>query len=389
MSHALFVTWDGPETAYLEGLFFPLFAAMAALGTRVDVLQFTWGDAVPRRVEAASRYGVSYRAVRAPRGGAIGTAWVLARGPSAIQAEMRRSGAQILYPRSLLPLAVALRARRDHRLVFDADGLVADERIDFAGWRRDGPAVGWLRAIEARGIREADRVITRTMRAREILLARGGAGVPADRVVAIGNGKDIATFEPGTALERASFRSAHGVPVDAPWAIYCGSIGPQYHLDEMLAFHAVAAAIRPDARLTLLTRAPLAIDQAGVEVVAAPTDDIPRWLAAADLGLAWRTPTFSMAGVCPIKVAEYLLAGLPVLANTGVGDLDALLQPPETLLLPNLSARQIERAARWWLDDAIPNRDPLRVAARRAGVDLFGLAAVATATAAVLEGAMA
>ena len=56
---ALFVTWDSPETSYLEGLFFPLFAAIRAHGVTVEVLQFTWGDAVDRRKEAAAAMGVT------------------------------------------------------------------------------------------------------------------------------------------------------------------------------------------------------------------------------------------------------------------------------------------------------------------------------------------
>ncbi|MBA2319865.1 MAG: glycosyltransferase, partial [Deltaproteobacteria bacterium] len=291
MTRALFVTWDSPETTYLESLFLPLFAAMRPHGVTVDVLQFTWGGALGRRRAAADRLGIAYRASLVRSGGSVGTAEVLLRGPSAI-AESRFD---VLYPRSLVPVAIALRAR-PRRLVFDADGLVADERIDFAGWSPNGPRTRLFRRFERRGVQRADRVITRTARAREILLSR--AGVAPDRVVVIPNGKDPEVFSPGTAAERLAFRRAHGIPDDAPWAIYAGSIGPQYHLDEMLAFHRHARAIRPDARLTLLTRVPLRIAQPGVEVVACDTEEVPAWLRAADIGLAWRTPTFSTAGVC-------------------------------------------------------------------------------------------
>jgi hypothetical protein len=383
-AHALFVTWDSPDTTYLESLFLPLFAAMRAHGARVDVLQLTWGDAIPRRAAAAERAGVAYRGIRAPRGGALGMAWALARGPSQIRAELRRSGATILYPRSLLPLALALRARRAEKLVFDADGLVADERVEFARWSPNGPAARWYRAVERRGVREASRVITRTERAKAILLAR--AGVPGDRVVVVGNAKDESVFTPGTAASRLAFRRAHGIPPEVPWAVYCGSLGPQYRLPEMLAFHRMARAISPEARLTLLTRAPVDVRAPGVAVCAPPTDEIPQWLAAADLGLSWRTPSFSMAGVSPIKVAEYLLCGLPVLGNTGIGDQDALLGPPACRLLSALGPADLEAGARWWLDEVVPARDASRIAARRLGEHAFRLEAAAAATAAVIGG---
>jgi hypothetical protein len=166
--------------------------------------------------------------------------------------------------------------------------------------------------------------------------------------------------------------------------MYCGSIGPQYRLDEMLAFHRVVRAVRPDARFTLLTKATVSAAEPGVEVIAVPTAEIPAWHAAADLGISWRTPSFSMAGVCPIKVAEYLLAGLPVLGNTGIGDQDALLGPPAALLLPALGAPDLQRAAAWWLEDVIPHREEISAAARNLGERAFGLGAVARATAEAL-----
>ena len=39
----LFVTWDGPQVSYLEGLFLPIFKALAERGYLFHVLQFTWG----------------------------------------------------------------------------------------------------------------------------------------------------------------------------------------------------------------------------------------------------------------------------------------------------------------------------------------------------------
>lgn len=40
----LFVTWDGPQVSYLEGLFLPIFKALKSAGIHVHVLQFTWAE---------------------------------------------------------------------------------------------------------------------------------------------------------------------------------------------------------------------------------------------------------------------------------------------------------------------------------------------------------
>ena len=54
--------------------------------------------------------------------------------------------------------------------------------------------------------------------------------------------------------------------------------------------------------------------------------EVPRYLAAADAGISFRTPGPAQSGASPIKVAEYLAAGLPVVSSAGVGDLDKIIE---------------------------------------------------------------
>ena len=66
----LFVTWDGPQVSYLEGLFLPIFERLQAHGLHFDVLQFRWGEpALTVRVAKRCRSaGVGYRAIPVRRG---------------------------------------------------------------------------------------------------------------------------------------------------------------------------------------------------------------------------------------------------------------------------------------------------------------------------------
>lgn len=56
------------------------------------------------------------------------------------------------------------------------------------------------------------------------------------------------------------------------------------------------------------------------------SDEVPFYLGAADLAFALRQPSFSMQGVAPIKLGEYLLCGLPVIASKGIGDTETILE---------------------------------------------------------------
>jgi glycosyltransferase involved in cell wall biosynthesis len=44
-----------------------------------------------------------------------------------------------------------------------------------------------------------------------------------------------------------------------------------------------------------------------------------------DAGLAFIRPSFSKLASSPTKIAEYLAAGLPVITNTGIGDLEEII----------------------------------------------------------------
>ena len=61
-------------------------------------------------------------------------------------------------------------------------------------------------------------------------------------------------------------------------------------------------------------------------VRSARREDVPRWIGAADLGTMFVRPGWAKRAASPTKLGEMLAVGLPVIANTGVGDVAAVLQ---------------------------------------------------------------
>lgn len=385
----LFVTWDGSGPNYLESLFFPIFKRLQDNATHpFHVLQFTW--TTPEQIEATRRAavaaGIQYSASsawRKPAGPA--TAGMIVRGALEIVRHARKHSITVLMPRSLIPAAMALVAQKwlpGVKLFFDADGMMADERVDFGGWSRRGPSYLALRSIERRALRQAHCVMTRTSRAKKILLERAGPMTNAAKIHVIPNGKDEDVFVPGTSNERQRLRSELGIGPDAPLLVYSGSIGPQYYPREMLTLFAEVHSARPDACLLVLTtneeavRALLskdAIPRDSVRVMRVEPRDVPRYLAASDLGLALRAQSFSQQAVSPIKIAEYLLCGLPVLSTAGIGDLSLQLDSSVGKLIDNVAPASLHAARRWLFDDVLPFRERYRGACRECGVDVFGL----------------
>ena len=54
--------------------------------------------------------------------------------------------------------------------------------------------------------------------------------------------------------------------------------------------------------------------------------EIPRYLAISNVGLSIVKATYATQSRSPTKIPEYLAAGLPIIANSGVGDVDELIR---------------------------------------------------------------
>lgn len=384
----LFVTWDGPQVSYLEGLFLPIFKRLAEAGMDFHILQFTWGDA--RRIEVSRQAcidaGFTYQAeIIWRRPVAMGGLLTALRGARVIRKTVREHQIDAVMPRSTLPVLAALLALRGNAmpLVFDADGLPLDERVDFAGQSPSGLVYRLLRDVEAQGVRRADVVLTRSHRAVDILLSRAGAGTAAEKFHVVGNGRDTEQFSPGNEESRQLVRARLQIPAAAPLLIYAGSIGPQYCLIEMLQLFARVHQQRPDARLLILTGSPELLPvalqqfpelQPFVTVLSVPAHAVPEYLACADLGLALRKRSFSMQGVAPVKLGEYLLCGLPVIASNGIGD-SAIIAQDAGFLLDFLDEKSLQMAADWFVGVVLSRRENFRMQSRATGKDYFSLEA--------------
>jgi hypothetical protein len=142
----LFLTWDGPKSTYLQGLFLPIFAALRERGFEFHVLQFTWGDPGERKLlaMACEAAGVSYRSVGVWRHPvAAGSLLTALLGRRRVRALVDDLGIDLLMPRGTLAAISAIPAARGRSgqlpLLLDSDGLPHDERVEFAGASRAGP----------------------------------------------------------------------------------------------------------------------------------------------------------------------------------------------------------------------------------------------------------
>ena len=107
----LFITWDGPQTSYMEGLFMPIFQEIAKQGAyQFHVIQFTWADAqkIAHTKAAADKMGITYTAwpvLRKPNV-SIGSLLTVLTSAGKIKKYIRENNIHIVMPRSTFPAMI-------------------------------------------------------------------------------------------------------------------------------------------------------------------------------------------------------------------------------------------------------------------------------------------
>lgn len=262
---------------------------------------------------------------------------------------IRRENVNVLHARAHIPMAMAmLAATASVRLIFDLRGLMAEEYRDAGVWTEGSLPFRVVKRIESAGLRRADQVVVLTRRLRDWLISRGLA--TSERIEVIPccvdwERFDAVEFEPEASTEPAGFE-----------VIYAGSLGGLYLVEEMGRFFKAIKKRRPNAFLRLLSisppeqgasqlmRAGLTPDDFWIGPV--PPAAVPAYLRRARLGVSFRKSTFAQIAASPTKIPEYLAAGLPVVSNAGIGDVDDLLESERVgVVVDKFTLEEFARAA--------------------------------------------
>lgn len=228
-------------------------------------------------------------------------------------------------PVVILP-ALALQRRTGAALFIDwADWWGRGGRIrERSGWLvrlTVGPIEAWFEeAFRARAL--ATTVVSAALRERSLRL-----GIPAERILHIGNGCDPSLIRP---MDRGEARVSLGISPEVPLLGYLGTATPG---EMRLACDALERVrrVHPAARLVLLgatqTAPPRSLEHAGAvqRTGFVPFDRLALWLGALDLTLLPLPDTLGNRGRWPGKINDYLSAGRAVVA-TRVGDAARLVE---------------------------------------------------------------
>ncbi len=343
--HTLYVCYFGLREPLVQTQVVSYLRQLKSDRVRVSLLTFeprfeeTWSPAeVAEQRAKLADVGISWHCLPYHKTPSLpATLYDIAVGTRTILRIMRNEDVTVLHARNHVPALMCALAKRSRpaKLIFDIRGFMPEEYTDAGVWPENGYLYRGLKRVERNLLKSSDAFVLLTQKAREIVFPGSTDVDPQGRPIeVIPCCVDFDRFESADASSRQTIREELNLS-GRRVIVYVGSFGGWYMTDEMTEFLAVAYQQDPSTFSMILTQSPrelvidrmtaLGLEQKDFVVTQVKPAEVPRYLKAADLAISFIKPCYSKQSSSPTKIAEYLASGLPVVCNSGVGDLDALI----------------------------------------------------------------
>jgi glycosyltransferase involved in cell wall biosynthesis len=341
----LYVCYFGLREPLVQTQVLPYLRQLQPDSVRVSLLTFepnfsqTWTpNEITQQRAALKSEGISWHFLKYHKWPSLpATIYDMTLGAWTILRIMRSEGVDILHARNHVPAVMSAIARKFKRarLIFDIRGFMPEEYTDAGVWPENGYLYRGLKSVERYLLRTSDAFVLLTHKARDIVFPgrtdTDNLGRPIEVIPCC---VDFQRFENAAQTSREALRAQLNL-TNRRVIVYVGSFGGWYLTDEMTDFLAVAHKQDPSTFSMILTQSPpglvndrmssLGLEKKDFLVTAVTPGEVPRYLRAADIAISFIKPCYSKQSSSPTKIAEYLASGLPVICNTGVGDLDRLI----------------------------------------------------------------
>lgn len=253
---------------------------------------------------------------------------------------VKKGGISIVHCRSHPPSIIGYRLKQRYNLRF-----IFDFRDFYADWGLQNTRgikrffYLYIKTIERNMIRSADKIICLTERGSKVLntMYLSGQLQSTERFTVIPCCADFTHFDLTKVPKEsvAQLRSRLGIPEDATVLVYLGSLGIDYLLKPMLDLFRNLLSLQPlsyflficnngrELILNECVRQGLSTEKIRIEN--SSRDMIPRYLALATFSVIFIRADHTKVGCSPTKLAELFACNIPVIANSGLGDLDSII----------------------------------------------------------------
>ena len=252
----------------------------------------------------------------------------------------RRHKFDMVHCRSYVAAEVGLYFKRKFgtKFLFDMRGFWADEKKDSGAWDQRNPffrqVYKYYKQEETLYLKNADEIVTLTEAAKREM-KKWPVYDPEVPLRIIPCCADMNHFSLTDQEQKFEARKRMGLSQDGLILSYLGSVGTWYMLDEMLAFFKKVKANFSSAKFLFITQTPpiiiedkikdLELDREDFVIAEAARSEVPAMVKASDVNISFIKPVYSKISSSPTKLGEVLSMGIPVICNSGVGDVESIV----------------------------------------------------------------
>jgi glycosyltransferase involved in cell wall biosynthesis len=224
------------------------------------------------------------------------------------------------------------------KFFFDMRGFWADEKRDGGHWNASHPILrrvyDYYKKKEKEYLQNADYVISLTEAGKKEVMTWSfyDKKVPLQVIPCCA---DMSLFSVTDRTQKRESRESLGIELDRLVISYLGSVGMWYMLDEMLQFFKQVKKVYPTALFLFVTHsdpsiiekkiAGLGLERNDFIIMESQRKEVPGVMKASDINISFIKPVYSKLSSSPTKLGEVLSMGIPVICNSGVGDVEQIV----------------------------------------------------------------
>jgi len=256
---------------------------------------------------------------------------------------IKEHAVEIIHCRSYIAALAGISMKKKYgvKFIFDMRGFYADERIDGEIWNLNNPiyksVYNYFKKKEKEFLINADYTISLTEQAKKIILNWNLTSKPL-QIEVIPCCADLEVFDKNKVNEETQtcWKAKLNIGESDFILSYLGSLGTWYMPNEMLDFFKVLLKKHDNAKFLFITPDKPAdifemairkgIPSKHIIVLKATRNEVPTLLALSQVSIFFIKPVFSKKASSPTKMGEIMGMGIPVICNSNVGDVDAIVE---------------------------------------------------------------
>jgi glycosyltransferase involved in cell wall biosynthesis len=348
--NVLYITYDGLTDPLGQSQILPYLIGLTKVGYKFTILSFEKKDRYQNQKEAINAIvasaGIEWVPMsftaKPPVVSKFYDAVRLRRKAISLQRECKFD---MIHCRSYVgaEVGLALKKRFGVKFFFDMRGFWADEKKDAGTWNQESfifrKVYRYYKRKEAEFISRADYIISLTNAGKKELMKWPSykAGIPLSVIPCC---SDMNHFTLRTDEEKKEGREILGLPEDCLIVSYLGSVGAWYMLDEMLHLFSEIKKEYKGAKFLFITHSSFALilsklskynlSSEDLLITEASRQQVPLYVKASDINISFIKPVYSKLSSSPTKLGEVLAMGIPIITNSGVGDVEQIIKETDS-----------------------------------------------------------